>query len=57
LDADHIRLYAKASKTPEGTQEYLDKYVYGAQDHKEYLELIGGASHLDKLAADPTLGY
>jgi glutaconate CoA-transferase subunit A len=57
LDADHIRLYAQASKTPEGTQKYLDEYVYGAQDHKEYLELIGGASHLDKLAADPTLGY
>jgi glutaconate CoA-transferase subunit A len=57
LDADHIRLYAKASGTPEGTRAYLDEYVYGAQDHKEYLELLGGASYLDKLAADPALGY
>jgi glutaconate CoA-transferase subunit A len=57
FDADHIRLYAKASRTPEGTQEYLDEYVYGTRDHSEYLELIGGASHLDELAADPALGY
>jgi glutaconate CoA-transferase subunit A len=57
FDADHIRHYAQASKTPEGTQEYLDEYVYGTQDHKEYLELLGGASHLDGLVADPTLGY
>jgi glutaconate CoA-transferase subunit A len=57
FDAAHIRHYAQASKTPEGTQEYLDQYVYGVQDHKEYLELIGGASHLDELAADPRLGY
>lgn len=57
FDADHIKLYAGASRTPEGTQEYLDEYVYGAQDHKGYLELIGGASHLDELAADPDLGY
>ena len=57
FDADHIRHYAKASKTPEGTQQYLDEYVYGAKDHKEYLELLGGASHLENLAADPDLGY
>ena len=57
FDADHIKHYARASSSPEGTQAYLDKYVYGAQDHKEYLELIGGVSHLDELAADPALGY
>lgn len=56
FDADHIKHYAKASRTPEGTQEYLDQYVYGTQDHQEYLELIG-ASHLDELVADPDLGY
>ena len=47
----------REGRTPEGTQEYLNEYVYGAHDHTEYLELIGGASHLDELAADPTLGY
>jgi glutaconate CoA-transferase subunit A len=56
-DADHIKQYADASKTPEGFQEYLDKYVYGAQDHLEYLELIGGMRRLTDLTADPILGY
>jgi glutaconate CoA-transferase subunit A len=56
-DADHIRQYADASKTPEGLRNYLDKYVYGARDHWEYLELIGGMKHLARLAADPILGY
>jgi glutaconate CoA-transferase subunit A len=56
-DADHIRMYAESSKTPEGTQEYLDKYVYGVEDHWDYLELIGGVKHLNDLSADPDLGY
>jgi glutaconate CoA-transferase subunit A len=56
-DADHIRQYADASRTPEGFRNYLDKYVYGASDHWEYLELIGGVKHMARLAADPILGY
>jgi hypothetical protein len=56
-DADHIRQYAEASKTPKGFRDYLDKYVYGTKDHWEYLELIGGAKHMARLAADPVLGY
>jgi len=56
-DADHIRHYADASRTPEGFRNYLDKYVYGAKDHWEYLELIGGMKHLVSLVADPILGY
>jgi glutaconate CoA-transferase subunit A len=56
-DEDHINQYADASKTPEGLHEYLDKYVYGAEDHWGYLELIGGTRHLTDLTADPILGY
>jgi glutaconate CoA-transferase subunit A len=56
-DVEHIRMYAESSKTPEGTQEYLDKYVYGVEDHWAYLELIGGVKHLNDLSADPDLGY
>ncbi len=56
-DEKHIRQYANASKTPEGTREYLDKYVHGVKDHWEYLELIGGMEHLTRLVADPLLGY
>jgi glutaconate CoA-transferase subunit A len=56
-DADHMKQYADASKTPEGLRNYLDKYVYGARDHWEYLERIGSMEHLARLVADPTLGY
>lgn len=57
FDKEHIDLYAKASKTPEGFQEYLDKYVYGVEDHWGYLEQVGGMEILDGLRADPILGY
>ena len=57
FDHDHIDLYAKASKTPEGLQEYLDKYVYGVKDHWEYLEAVGGMKTLERLRADPIRGY
>jgi glutaconate CoA-transferase subunit A len=56
-DADHIRQYVDASRTPEGFQRYLDEYVFGVKDHWGYLELIGGVKHLDDLTADPILGY
>lgn len=56
-DADHIRMYAEAAKTPDGMRGYLDEYVYGVKDHWEYLEKIGGAKHLNALSADPILGY
>jgi glutaconate CoA-transferase subunit A len=56
-DADHMRQYADASRTPGGFRKYLDKYVYGARDHWEYLGLIGGMKHLTRLVADPILGY
>ena len=57
FDADHIKEYADASKTPEGFQAYLDKYVYGVEDHWGYLELLGGMEYLSSLEADPVLGY
>ncbi len=57
FDHEHIDLFAKASKTPEGFKEYLDKYVYGVKDHWEYLEKVGGMEYLEKLRADPILGY
>ena len=40
-DEPQIREWVEASKEPETTQAYLDKYTYGVKDHKEYLELIG----------------
>ncbi len=57
FDAEHIEIYASASKTPEGFQEYLDKYVFGVKDHWDYLEKLGGMQYLNQLVADPILGY
>ena len=36
-----IRNWVKASETPETTQAYLEKYIYGVRNHQEYLDLIG----------------
>ena len=57
FDEEHIALYAEASKTPQGFQQYLDKYVYGVKDHYGYMELIGGMDRMKDLEADPVLGY
>jgi len=56
-DAEHIREYAAATRTVEGFQAYLEKYVLGVRDHWEYLERVGGMKHLTSLLADPILGY
>ncbi len=40
-DEPAIKEWVEASKTPQGAQAYLDKYVYGVKNHAEYLGLIG----------------
>lgn len=40
-DEDQIREWVEASKEPESTQAYLDRYVYQLSDHQAYLNLIG----------------
>lgn len=57
FDKEHIHIYAQASKTPHGFQEYLDRYVFGVQDHWGYMQVLGGMKYLDALRADPILGY
>ena len=56
-DADEIKNYVESTRTPESYRAYLDKYVYGVKDHQEYLEKVGGMSRMEKLRADPILGY
>ncbi len=36
-----IKEWVESSRTTEGAQAYLDKYIYGVKNHQEYLELIG----------------
>ena len=40
-DEAEIKAWVEASKTAEGAQAYLDKYVHGVKDHDEYMKLIG----------------
>lgn len=40
-DEEQIREWVKASETPQTTQAYLEKYIYGVKNHQEYLELVG----------------
>ena len=49
FDEDHIGKWLSVSKTDEGVEKYLDKYVYNVDNFKEYLKLIGGEKKLEKL--------
>ena len=49
FDEEHIHEWLTLSKTIEGTEEYLDKYVHGVVDFHEYLERLGGLRKMTKL--------
>ncbi|HEY74829.1 MAG TPA: CoA transferase subunit A [Thermoflexia bacterium] len=40
-DEDQLKEWVEASRTEEGTQAYLTKYIYSLSNHREYLEFIG----------------
>jgi acyl CoA:acetate/3-ketoacid CoA transferase alpha subunit len=40
-DEPQIKAWVEASKDPDTTQEYLQKYIYDLKDHQSYLDLIG----------------
>ena len=48
VDEAHLRLYLEQCRGGR-TQEYLDKYVFGPNDHWEYLELVGGMKRMTEL--------
>ena len=56
-DAEQIKIYVEATKTPEAVKAYIDQYVYGIKDHWEYLQKMVGMERLSSLRADPILGY
>lgn len=55
FDEPHIRTWLVQSKTPEGTQAFLEHYVYGVSDFAAYLDLIG-ADTLEKLRSLEQIG-
>jgi acyl CoA:acetate/3-ketoacid CoA transferase alpha subunit len=49
FDEEHIGEWLHLSRSPQGVQEYFDKYVHGVKDFDEYLELVGGLRKLQYL--------
>jgi glutaconate CoA-transferase, subunit A len=49
-DEEQIKEWVEASQEPATTQAYLDKYIYGVKNHREYLELVGW-ERLERLKA------
>ncbi len=41
IDASHIDFYQDAAKTQEGFDRYLDEYILGCSNHKEFVEKVG----------------
>jgi len=48
-DEEHIAEWLKLSRTPEGVDEYLEKYVFSVDNFEGYLELCGGVRKLGYL--------
>ena len=55
FDEEHIAEWREMSKTEDGTQKYLDKYVFGVPDFEAYLELVGGVRKLNELRRNEIL--
>lgn len=52
-DEEHMLYMNDKLKTPEGTEEYIDKFVKSYNTREEYLELIG-REKIEKLCNNPT---
>ena len=48
-DEDHIAEWLSLAGTPEGAQQYLQKYVFGVDSFEGYLKLCGGSKKLNYL--------
>ncbi len=54
-DEDHLAQWLNAEKDPEAFSAFLDKYIYGVSDFREYLELCGGAARLAELRVEEVM--
>ena len=48
-DEEHIAEWLALSRTPEGVDDYVHKYVFGVDDFDDYLALCGGVKKLKYL--------
>lgn len=56
-DPRQLKLYHDSAEDEAAFHQYLERFVYGAADHAQYLEAVGGAARLAGLKADPQYGY
>jgi acyl CoA:acetate/3-ketoacid CoA transferase alpha subunit len=49
FDEDHIAEWLSLSRTSEGVNEYMQRYVFGVDSFEDYLELCGGVKKLNYL--------
>ena len=56
FDEEHIGEWLSVSKTQEGVDSYLAKYVYEVKDFRDYIRLIGGEEKMKRLAALDSIG-
>lgn len=56
VDANFMRDFYSASKTKEGYQKFADEWIFGVENHEQYLEKLG-VSKLESLRANKALGY
>lgn len=49
IDETILNEWMAQSKTPEGAEAFLNKYIYDVEDFDEYLELVGGIKKLKRL--------
>lgn len=54
-DEEHLKLWMETEKEPEKFKEFLQKYIYGARDFNQYLELCGGVQRINELRAQENL--
>lgn len=55
-DARYLRDYADAAGNDDRFKIFQDKYVYGVNSHREFLDLVG-RDRLDAIKADDRTGY
>ncbi len=56
-DPRQLKTYHDGAEDEATFQQYLSQFVYGVKNHAEYLERVGGPTHLASLKADPAYGY
>ncbi len=48
-DEEHLAEWMEAEKEPQTLKAFLDKYIYGVREFKEYLKLKGGEARMQQL--------